>query len=383
MATGVAVAIAALGIGLGVWFGLHAGEGSRVIARETYPVPGPTITVTPEPKPFAVRQPIVTDAPSVSPIAKAEPSIPPDPHTPVVNYTKFASQKIALFGHEWDLQAGHQFASETQTDWDAAWCYLSTDIGGITARVDLANRQHSSSSPIGPIAPSDVLQRIGLDEQQASELAAQCPWLDGKQFSAANLVPVQGRIASPALSPAGGLSPAVAASAPPTPNLDFPTFEPKPFSINDGYDATGNDLPGMPLDSASVDECQQNCAQNFSCNAFTYNKRHNKCFLKDKARILVANMQGVAGYKRGSGGSSNLPPTSELQIHSKSAVTGRPYRGAVLPSFDVCLLMCERESAYCLGVNYDLSTSECNLFGSVTGVVTAPTMLAGERPVSR
>ena len=371
LATAAAIAIAAIGIGLGLWLGLHRGEGGWVLSS---PLPAPTVTVTSTPQFFPTPGPTVTVTASPTPLPSPSPvpmATPTDLHTPVVNYTKFALQTVRLFGRDWELQAGHQFATETQKDWDAAWCYINTQIGGFTARVDLANRLHSYSNPTGPIASSDTFQRIGLEDQQASELASRCPWLDGKVFSVADLISV------PRPAPSG-LTPTPTISNTP-PNTDTSIPASSPFATSDGYDAVGNDLPGMPVESNSLEDCQQNCGQNLSCNAFTFNKKHDKCFLKSAARILTPSAQAVSGYKSATAGNYNSPTLSQLKVHNKSAVMGQWARGLIVPSFDICLMACEREKSFCAGVNFDLMTSECNLFGSVTGTVNAPTMLSGER----
>ena len=375
LATGIAIAVASVGIGLGLWFGLHPGEGRHVLAAEQFPLPTPTVTVTASPQVIPVPTVTVTATPTPVPMpsqAALTPSpVPSNPHLPILNYTKFASQKVYLFGREWDLESGHSFATETQTDWDAGWCYFMTSIGGITARIDLANRQHTYSTPIGPIASSDTFQRLGINDQQASELASRCPWLDGKVFSAYDLIPFTGRVSAPAAPTPEPIAPTPTQEATPSASATYTT--------SDGYDATGNDLPGMPLESASLEDCQSDCMQNFSCNAFTFNKRHNKCFLKSAARVLVPSNQAVTGYKSAAAGNMSPPVVSHLRVRNKSAVTGQWARGFVATSFDMCLVACEKDKSYCAGVNFDLTTSECNLFGSVSGNLTAPTMISGER----
>jgi hypothetical protein len=385
LATGAAIALAAVGVGVALWLAMHPYDRGQVVIREPYPTPGPTVTVTSEPKIVAVPGPTVTvtsaPSPTAFPTTSAQPTVPSDPHTPVVNYTKFASQTVSLFGRQWEIQAGHQFANETQKDWDAAWCYLNADVGGIIARVDLANRLTPEFAPVGPLASSDTFRRVGLSDDQAAELAAHCPWLDGRAFSVRDLSPPAGRVpnaVSPAIDP-GTPTATPGVSTPLFPNTDSPTPTTRPFSVNDGYDALGNDLPGMPLDSANVDECQKDCEENLSCNAFTYNKKYDKCFLKDKSRIIVQSVQAISGYKVDLSGVDYAPITSQLKIHSKRAVTGRPYRSFPASSFDVCLVTCEKDRNYCMGVNFDTSITECSLFGNVTGVIIAPTMQAGER----
>jgi len=393
LATGAAIGIAAVGIGLAVWLVRHSTDKTPIVMREPYPVPGPTVTVTAEPrvaaKPIPTVTVTVTPTPTSTFAATPFPTPSVEAHPPLLNFTKFASQKVFLFGREWDIEAGHQYATEDQKDWGMAWCYANSDVDGIPARVDLAQRPTPYSAPLGPIASADTFQRLGLGDDQATQLASRCPWLDGRYFSPTELLPAPNRIPSrpqpPGATPFanGPPTPVTGNSTSPLPSPDSGAPAPNSFSVSEGYDAIGNDLPGMPLDSPSLDDCENDCLQNQTCNAFTFNKKHNKCFLKDRSRIIVPSIQAITGYKSNADGSRGVPVTSQMKTRGRSAVTGRSYQTITLESFDLCLVTCERNSASCAGANFDMSTSECSLFSYVTGSTIAPTMESGERVSSR
>jgi hypothetical protein len=54
--------------------------------------------------------------------------------------------------------------------------------------------------------------------------------------------------------------------------------QPCPFVFAPKSDSTGNDY--TRIDEFSFEDCRKACANDFKCNAFTYNQLKDVCFLK-------------------------------------------------------------------------------------------------------
>ena len=182
LATGGAIALAAVGIGLGVMLGFWQPEETIASGKDEMAKTAELAT-PPEPSP----EPIVPSASEETPairrcrrrgrrssdqLAEALPDIA------TVDYTKFSNLQVRLFGRDWLLEAGHHFQSERDASWDYAWCYTRQSANGVEVKVDLANRLSPTSPPMGPIANVETLEEAGLTDDAALELASKCAWLD-------------------------------------------------------------------------------------------------------------------------------------------------------------------------------------------------------------
>ncbi len=180
LATAGAIAIAAIGIGLGLYF-------AKLKEAEIY-----RKSQTPETK-IEVPQ---------SPTTKLEDKLPgpepdglqpplPDPANPDIgkiekNYVKFIERTVYFQGSAWVIQTGHQFESETDTNWKFAWCYTDRLVSGVLVKIDLVQRNSPEAVPAASIATSETLGKAGLTDAAALALATYCTWLDDKKFRAAD-----------------------------------------------------------------------------------------------------------------------------------------------------------------------------------------------------
>ncbi len=180
-ATGAAVAISALGIGLGLYLGL--------LPRVALPEPTTETTVpapTPEPVP-PVSVPKPTSPPATS--EGEETTVPPSqPDIITEEYDKFTKKVVQAFGTSWTITAGHHYQSETDAEWQYAWCYTTREVDGVLVSVDLVNRSNASSPAIGPLASEATLAQVSLSPASALALASECAWKDGRTFSVGDFV---------------------------------------------------------------------------------------------------------------------------------------------------------------------------------------------------
>jgi hypothetical protein len=217
VATGGAVAIGAVGIGLAAWLALNQPlqkpeqmaakappevdqtKTESIPERQTsaYPAPAqktPSAT-QPDPNPESAGNATSSPAPSGGPTSSGAPreAGAGAPHVPIpmpaprpdiitTNFTKFVNRTTYLQGRMWKVEAGHHFTAETDANWSFAWCYTRVTVDGVSVGVDLANRSTPGSPPSTGIATRQTLAKAGLDDARARELAAKCPWLDGKSF---------------------------------------------------------------------------------------------------------------------------------------------------------------------------------------------------------
>lgn len=106
---------------------------------------------------------------------------------PLSDYSIFKYRFVTYKGQMWKVTAGHQFASSLDKNWSSGWCYVSPEIDNVRLNVDLVTRSTPDSSPVAPVASPQTLQEAGLDREDAIFLASNCEWLDGRVFTAAEL----------------------------------------------------------------------------------------------------------------------------------------------------------------------------------------------------
>ena len=212
LATGAAIALAAVGIGLGAYLGLwkHGVEPQRLAALPVVPPPVENDEPKSAPPPGTPERPPAIPTPS-------EPSVP-NPHGAVINYDKFVSQETEYMGRKWEIVAGHHFNTDTDSAWSTAWCYTQQDVDRVRVNIQLAVRESPTALPLAPIASAESLSKVGLNDTSALELASNCLWLDGKRYSKNDYAADPGR--TPAPSP--NLAPVVPPSVPPSPPAPAP-----------------------------------------------------------------------------------------------------------------------------------------------------------------
>jgi hypothetical protein len=212
VATGGAVAIAAVGIGLAAWLALNpkeeqvaqvpekpdkelttssvekaaadkaaeaAAKSNPDSKRETSgkdPAPGATANA-------GAKSPVPAHGPAATPGSSPVPAPPPKPEIITTNYSKFVSKTTTVLGRDWVVEAGHHFASETDANWSYAWCYTRAVVDGVTINVELASRTTPQLALLTRLATPQTLAKAGLDDNSVRILTEKCPWLDGKDFS--------------------------------------------------------------------------------------------------------------------------------------------------------------------------------------------------------
>ncbi len=191
LATGSAIAIAAIGIGLAAFLVNRPGQTDRALDNAASTASSATSASTKEKaqevpqsrKPTAIPKSDALPSPSEPRLPPREAKPPAPPEIVTVNYSKFASREVRLFGVDWLVEAGHFFASEGDEQWQHAWCYTSRNVDGVEIKIELANRERAGSEPRGPLAPLATLQAAGISRDNALTLAMRCPWLDERSFT--------------------------------------------------------------------------------------------------------------------------------------------------------------------------------------------------------
>ncbi|RWM82840.1 MAG: hypothetical protein EOR84_34310 [Mesorhizobium sp.] len=346
MATGAAIAAAAVGIGVGVWLVFDrdrsVNQPEPPIAQKEPSNPNenqPKETKKPEdriPRDGAIAEEGKTDRPKSPP--NEQPPLPPaDPANPdTFDFVKFANRQVTYAGSTWQLESGHHFDSEKDPTWDTAWCYTRGLANtGVEVQVRLVNRPSPTSMPQAPVSSIETLASVGLDDNSARELASRCLWLDEASFAPSDFNMDQER-------------------------KDAATAAEQLF-VQDGWDAMGNDLPGMPVWSVSLEQCQAQCEADRSCLALTYDKKHAACFMKDNASILVRNPDAVMAAKGAI--KANLQYSS-LVFAKDTVVIGAAYAN-VRSSYADCVVACAADQR-CLGFNFDGPNKMCAMLDSVT-----------------
>ena len=360
LATGGAIALAAVGIGLGVMLGFWQPE-ETVASSKDEMAKTAELAAPPEARPEAIEPRASEETPPMPPLPTPRPTVQTDrlaeaePDIATVDYTKFSNRQVSLFGRDWLLEAGHHFQSERDATWDYAWCYTRHSANGVEVKVDLASRLSPSSPPMGPIANVETLEEAGLTDDAALELASKCAWLDSPGFSVDDFQP------DPARPPARQASLEKAATS---------------ESVSkEGWDAIGHDLAGMPIRNVTKQACEAACRDSAQCLATTYNRTFQACFLKGDASILVRNGNATVWAKDVVADNLRL---SDLVFAQQQSLVGHSYQRSS-GSYSDCVLSCA-EDAKCRGFNHVGTT--CELLDNVVQSADEATTSSGMKSVA-
>jgi serine protease Do len=198
---------------------------------------------------------------------------------------------------------------------------------------------------------------------QSRSVAYETQPTDGVELSTADLAE---RIA-PAVVPllCYGKPPAVTADAPTAPaQMPQPPAVGRSFQRVANYDVIGFDY--RTLRSVSEKECREACEVEASCRAATYNKKERFCFLKNDAKLIVANADASA-YVADELSQDVL--VSTFVIASGRDIAGGDYKRVRNSNFIGCYLECEMDSL-CRAFAFVRRKNECWLKNRV-GRVTA------------
>lgn len=106
---------------------------------------------------------------------------------PLTDYSIFKRKIVNFKGRQWQVTAGHEFASNADKQWRNAWCYVNPEIDGVRLNIDLVTRDSPDAPPKAPVTTAQTLQKAGLSTDDALYLGSHCDWLDGKTFTQAEL----------------------------------------------------------------------------------------------------------------------------------------------------------------------------------------------------
>lgn len=193
LATGTALGVAAVGIGLGIWLaypslrGVNETTTTKISDRLPITPDGDGLETTVEsPQPDTLQPDISENPPTVA-------EVPVTPDVITTNYTIFNNRSVSLAGRSWDVTAGHFFENEADKQWKHAWCYTEDRRDGLVVKIDLANRETPTAQPIAPVASAQTLQKVGLSTSEALTIAAKCPWVDEKIYTVRDFTSTPGR----------------------------------------------------------------------------------------------------------------------------------------------------------------------------------------------
>ncbi len=158
LALGIAVPFSAIGIG----YGIHLSQESEI---------GPSGPEGPR-GPQGERGPAGKDGPTAE--APGFPIVPPAPGKVARNYVIFTEQPTQIGGKQYSVHVGHNYASSTQDTYDDAFCYVMTNVKGISARLELSDKSGPSEPP-KPVFDRSA-EAIGLTKADLAALRGKCSY---------------------------------------------------------------------------------------------------------------------------------------------------------------------------------------------------------------
>lgn len=122
------------------------------------------------------------------------------------------------------------------------------------------------------------------------------------------------------------------------------------------------------LRNTTLADCRWACENDPRCRAFTYNSRHNACFLKEDGTLLVTNADAISGYDRTL--EANITDTGFI-IAADMDSPGGDYKRIRQSSFIGCIADCALEWQ-CSAFAYVRETRDCWLKDRVGSVQRMP-----------
>lgn len=127
------------------------------------------------------------------------------------------------------------------------------------------------------------------------------------------------------------------------------------YTVSDGTDLFGLDLPNMPIKNMAMNRCQKACDDTAQCQAFTFNRKSSTCFLKSGATLSVGYEYAVAGYLPSI---TDKIKRSEIRIRQRTDVVGSDYRHDDGISLEQCIRECD-ESLLCRAFTFIAKRRQC------------------------
>lgn len=170
-------------------------------------------------------------------------------------------------------------------------------------------------------------------------------------------------------------------SGQPPPGVSPPALPPpvavhkRKMSLIAGADIFGHDLPGMPLKNVTAFQCEEACIADRRCQAFTFNTRHNVCFLKADGQRVFRNPNAQAGYM--SAIQSKLRRSS-MTIMERTDFPGNDYRELKDVGFGECSDTCESDQR-CRAFTYLARKKSCWLKTAISKPVESRITISGRK----
>ena len=125
------------------------------------------------------------------------------------------------------------------------------------------------------------------------------------------------------------------------------------FAAYGNIDFWGGDKYSKGLEAEDNITCAKFCAADIDCKAFTYNPRYNRCFIKERADIIVATEGLSSGIIFKPDNPKDTNPRAPFLVTDFMAHEGQEFTGISLPFFqpgqrissiDQCLRYCYGDS---------------------------------------
>jgi hypothetical protein len=143
------------------------------------------------------------------------------------------------------------------------------------------------------------------------------------------------------------------------------------------YDRRGSDYRNF--ESGSLGACQEACRREASCRAYTYSRREQRCWLKNRANSRQFSRDMVTGYKLEGGGSGGTGGGWSLTEERGEDRRGADYADFRAVNLRDCQDACRRDPR-CRAYTYDTSRSVCFVKSSVPSAVRDSRMVTGYKP---
>lgn len=126
------------------------------------------------------------------------------------------------------------------------------------------------------------------------------------------------------------------------------------------------DLSGRPFstrNSGSIDQCETLCRTNPGCNAFTYDRWNQKCFLKRQAGTLRMTAKSTSGVSNALSRPGMSGARVRFDYYNGRAFSGSGYRSLSASSRDACEAACSQQGR-CIAFGFTPSQRRCTLFAT-------------------
>ena len=147
------------------------------------------------------------------------------------------------------------------------------------------------------------------------------------------------------------------------------------FTEEYGYDQPGADLRNLRADD--LRSCQDACAADSRCRAYTFNTPDRRCYLKGEERPMIRRNDCVTGVRRGGGGGSG-GSSSGMTRRDGQNLEGGDYATRNERSVEACMDAC-RQDQRCQAYTFNLRDGKCYLKDRVGNYSSRQDTVSGEK----